>query len=109
MRSAALLALALVFVTAGLSAQRTESRPADATDSAVARGGALFHGSAGCAACHGDTAIGTDVAPPLTGALWLQRARHLHLADRADHPWHPRSPDDERTGDADAGVVQHER
>jgi len=71
MRSAALLALALVFVTAGLSAQRTESRPADATDSAVARGGALFHGSAGCAACHGDTAIGTDVAPPLTGALWL--------------------------------------
>ncbi len=50
MRSAALLALALVFVTAGLSAQRRESRPADATDSAVARGGALFHGSAGCAA-----------------------------------------------------------
>ena len=32
---------------------RPPSRPAKVTDSAIAWGKALFHGSANCAACHG--------------------------------------------------------
>ena len=72
MRSAALVAFALGLVTSGLAAQRTpEGRPSEATDSAIDRGRALFHGSAGCAACHGEKALYTDVAPPLSGALRL--------------------------------------
>jgi mono/diheme cytochrome c family protein len=52
-------------------AQTPVPRPPGVTDSAIAWGKALFHGSANCAACHGAEARGTDDAPPLTGALWL--------------------------------------
>jgi mono/diheme cytochrome c family protein len=63
---------ALGLVASRRAAQRTpEGRPSEATDSVIARGGELFHGSAGCSECHGDEALGTDVAPPLTGAHWL--------------------------------------
>jgi mono/diheme cytochrome c family protein len=48
-----------------------QPRPPDVTDSAVAWGKALFHGSANCSACHGVEGNGTDAGPPLTGALWL--------------------------------------
>jgi mono/diheme cytochrome c family protein len=41
------------------------------SDSAVARGREVFHGSANCSACHGVEGAGTDEGPPLTGALWL--------------------------------------
>jgi len=46
-------------------------RPPEITDSAIAWGDALFHGSANCAVCHGTGGRGTDRGPSLTGALWL--------------------------------------
>jgi mono/diheme cytochrome c family protein len=45
--------------------------PEGVTDSSIAWGRRLFHGSANCAACHGLDARGTDDGPALTGALWL--------------------------------------
>lgn len=55
-----------------LAAQvRTEQRPAGVTDSAVAWGGALFHGPANCSNCHGEGGRGTDRGPNITGAIWL--------------------------------------
>jgi mono/diheme cytochrome c family protein len=70
--ASALLAGLLVLVAGGARAQvNPEPRPAAVTDSAVAWGKALFHGSANCSACHGVEGSGTDVGPPLTGGLWL--------------------------------------
>lgn len=46
-------------------------RPAGVTDSAIAWGKVLYHGSANCSACHGDAGRGTDRGPNLTGAIWL--------------------------------------
>ena len=46
-------------------------RPESVTDSTIAWGRQLFHGSANCAACHGVEARGTDEGPALSGALWL--------------------------------------
>lgn len=73
MRFVALLTLLLCAAAAEASAQgtRPEVRPAGVTDSAIAWGRELFHGSANCAACHGDGGRGTDRGPNLTGALWL--------------------------------------
>src|SRR5688500_19484657 len=48
-----------------------EQRPAGVTDSAIAWGRELFHGSANCTGCHGDGGRGTDRGPNLTGAIWL--------------------------------------
>ena len=45
--------------------------PAGVTDSSIAWGKRLFHGSANCAGCHGQDARGTDEGPALTGAVWL--------------------------------------
>ncbi len=47
------------------------ARPIQVTDSAVARGRALFHGSAGCVMCHGDAGVGTDSGPALAQGIWL--------------------------------------
>jgi len=64
--SAALLAAAPV------SAQvNPRPLPAGVTDSSIAWGRQLFHGSANCAGCHGQEARGTDEGPALSGALWL--------------------------------------
>ncbi|MEP6573858.1 MAG: cytochrome c [Gemmatimonadota bacterium] len=46
-------------------------RPAGVTDSSIAWGSRLFHGSAKCSRCHGEEARGTDDGPALTGAIWL--------------------------------------
>ena len=46
-------------------------RPIQVTDSAVARGRELFHGSANCVTCHGIDAIGTDSGPALAQGVWL--------------------------------------
>jgi mono/diheme cytochrome c family protein len=46
-------------------------RPPGVTDSTIAWGWRLFHGSANCAACHGEDGQGTRDGPALTGALWL--------------------------------------
>lgn len=46
-------------------------RPSPVTDSAVARGRALFHGSANCSACHGIEGVGTDSGAPLAQGVWL--------------------------------------
>jgi mono/diheme cytochrome c family protein len=48
-----------------------QQRPAEVTDSAIAWGKALFHGSANCSACHGEGGRGTAYGPNITGALWL--------------------------------------
>ena len=62
----------LVIATASASAQLLPSqRPEGVTDSSIAWGRQLFHGSANCSACHGVDARGTDEGPALTGALWL--------------------------------------
>ncbi|HMV32973.1 MAG TPA: cytochrome c [Gemmatimonadales bacterium] len=45
--------------------------PSQVTDSAVARGRELFHGSANCVACHGLEGIGTDSGPALAQGVWL--------------------------------------
>ena len=45
--------------------------PPEVTDSTIAWGKQLFHGSANCAVCHGQDAWGTDEGPALTGAIWL--------------------------------------
>jgi mono/diheme cytochrome c family protein len=50
---------------------RPEQRPPEVTDSAIAWGKELFHGSANCAACHGEAGRGTDRGPNITGAIWL--------------------------------------
>jgi mono/diheme cytochrome c family protein len=47
------------------------ARPPAVTDSTIAEGKELFHGSARCNACHGDNGRGTDRGPSLTGAVWL--------------------------------------
>jgi len=46
-------------------------RPPGVTDSAIAWGKQLFHGSANCNLCHGDGGRGTPRGPNLTGAIWL--------------------------------------
>lgn len=46
------------------------SRPPGVTDSAVAWGRQLFHGSANCSGCHGRNGDGTRLAPALTGRQW---------------------------------------
>jgi mono/diheme cytochrome c family protein len=72
MRYAALVLGLAVSAWLPASAQvNPRPRPPGVTDSAVAWGKALFHGSASCSACHGIEGSGTDVGPPLTGALWL--------------------------------------
>jgi mono/diheme cytochrome c family protein len=48
-----------------------QQRPPGVTDSAIAWGKALFHGSANCSACHGEGGRGTEYGPNITGALWL--------------------------------------
>jgi mono/diheme cytochrome c family protein len=64
----------LVFIFApaipGVAAQSVP-RPPGVTDSSIAWGRQLFHGSANCASCHGEAAQGTPDGPALTGALWL--------------------------------------
>lgn len=45
--------------------------PPQVTDSAVARGRELFHGSANCVTCHGLEGIGTDSGPALAQGVWL--------------------------------------
>ncbi|MEO8636154.1 MAG: cytochrome c [Gemmatimonadales bacterium] len=58
-----------------LAAQNTPlaplPRPPEVTDSAVARGRDLFHGSANCVACHGMEGIGTDSGAPLAQGIWM--------------------------------------
>jgi mono/diheme cytochrome c family protein len=66
-----LLVAWLVLGAAPAAAQQPVPRPPGVTDSAIAWGRRLFHGSANCAACHGNDAQGTGDGPALTGALWL--------------------------------------
>jgi len=64
------LAILAAAVAAPAAAQQVP-RPPGVTDSTIAWGRHLFHGSANCASCHGDDAQGTDKGPALTGAIWL--------------------------------------
>lgn len=65
------IAVPLVLATCAAAPLAAQQRPAGVTDSAIAWGKQLFHGSANCAACHGDGGRGTDDGPNITGALWL--------------------------------------
>jgi len=68
------LVACLMLIAAGAApgaAAQGVPRPAGVTDSSIAWGRHLFHGSANCASCHGDDAQGTRDGPALTGALWL--------------------------------------
>jgi mono/diheme cytochrome c family protein len=51
--------------------QVPSQRPPGVTDSAIAWGQNLFHGSAGCSTCHGEGGRGTERGPNITGAIWL--------------------------------------
>lgn len=62
----------LCSIPPALSAQRaTSGRPPEVTDSAVARGQALYEGAGNCAACHGTAGVGTGSGPPLAQGVWL--------------------------------------
>ncbi|NNG16006.1 MAG: cytochrome c [Gemmatimonadales bacterium] len=54
-----------------LAQKATRERPPGVTDSAIAVGRALFHGTANCAGCHGVEGQGSEAAPALTDAVWL--------------------------------------
>lgn len=72
--STPLLLLAAGLVSVPLAAQDSLSaqrRPIQVTDSAVARGRALFHGSANCVACHGPEGVGTDSGAALAQGIWM--------------------------------------
>jgi mono/diheme cytochrome c family protein len=73
MRAVPAAALLLLAAAGEASAQgiRPEQRPAGVTDSAIAWGRELFHGSANCAVCHGEAGRGTGRGPNITGAIWL--------------------------------------
>jgi mono/diheme cytochrome c family protein len=72
MRRHLIASLAILAAPAAAPAAAQQApRPAGVTDSAIAWGQHLFHGSANCASCHGYDAQGTDEGPALTGALWL--------------------------------------
>lgn len=68
-----LLALLFLAVPLALQAQTppVPARPAQVTDSAIARGERLFHGSASCSTCHGVAGAGTDSAPALSQGVWM--------------------------------------
>jgi mono/diheme cytochrome c family protein len=66
-----LVAWVLLSAAPAAAQQSSGNRPPGVTDSAIAWGKRLFHGSANCALCHGDGAQGTSEGPALTGALWL--------------------------------------
>lgn len=73
---AALFAAGLILTGFSAAAQDstragTAARPPEVTDSAIARGKQLFHGSANCAACHGIEGTGTDSGPPLAQGVWM--------------------------------------
>jgi mono/diheme cytochrome c family protein len=56
------------------------------TDSLFARGNAVFHGPAGCASCHGDRGVGTDVAPALGDPKWTRgEGTYEELVKRVVH------------------------
>jgi mono/diheme cytochrome c family protein len=68
----------LILLAAGSSTAQAQDtipprikRPTQVTDSAVARGRELFHGSGNCAACHGVAGMGTDSGAPLAQGVWL--------------------------------------
>lgn len=72
-RQPVLLPFAFLLLAAATAAAQVSPRPRPegVTDSSIAWGEQLFHGSANCALCHGVAARGTEDGPALTGALWL--------------------------------------
>ncbi|TFG49265.1 MAG: cytochrome c [Gemmatimonadales bacterium] len=73
---AALLAVGLIVTGPSAAAQDSSRagavpRPPQVTDSAIALGKELYHGSANCAACHGIEGAGTDFGPPLAQGVWM--------------------------------------
>ena len=73
-RRICLLILGALLAPGSLIAQdtlRTIPRPSQVTDSAVARGRELFHGSANCSACHGLAGVGTDSGAALAQGIWM--------------------------------------
>jgi len=68
-RQSWLLLSVLAFPVAIVSAQAP--RPAEVTDSAVARGAEVFHGAGGCFKCHGIEGNGSQTGPALRLGVWL--------------------------------------
>lgn len=70
-----LMALLALVLPLSLQAQDAPApslvRPVQVTDSAIARGERLFHGSASCSTCHGISGTGTDSAPALAQGVWM--------------------------------------
>lgn len=69
----AVLLLATLVLLSVLCANPTaaQSDPPDVSDSTLARGQALFLGSANRRECHGPDGMGTDLAPSLADSVWL--------------------------------------
>ncbi len=72
--SAGLIGLGLLLALAPPLVAQQAGRPAEVTDSAVARGAEIFHGGGGCVSCHGIEAAGTDSGPALRQGVWLHGA-----------------------------------
>jgi len=73
---AAVLAAGLILAASSAAAQDSTGaaaapRPPQVTDSAIARGRELYHGSANCAGCHGVEGIGSDNGPALAQGVWM--------------------------------------
>ncbi len=65
------LMLFLLALTALSAQEHPYPRPAGVTDSSIAWGEDLFHGSANCVGCHGEGGRGTERGPNLTGGVWF--------------------------------------
>ena len=90
----------LLLASVPAHAQAAPQRPDGVTDSSIAWGRQLFHGSANCAGCHGVEARGTDDGPALSGALWLHGpGTYEWLVDQIPAR-HPGAPDLDGKGQA---------
>jgi len=74
------------FIPRTTLAQQAPTRPAEVTDSAVARGAQVFRGSANCVACHGARGEGTTDGPSLADGVWLRgRGTYRELLEQVVH------------------------
>ncbi len=80
------LAAAALAVAGRASAQAPAARPAGVTDSAIARGRAVFDGPANCTSCHGRRGEGSPRAPALNDAKWIKGSgTYAEILERVVH------------------------
>jgi cbb3-type cytochrome c oxidase subunit III len=76
----------LVFLCLCSTVLSAQDRPAEVTDSLVARGERVFHGPANCSSCHGEAGQGTEIAPALTDDEWSRgKGSYGEIVDQILH------------------------